>query len=147
MDGKGLTLVEMAISLAITAVLAAIVLVSFNWVDNRKLDTQARNLVSDLIWGRELAASRHHNYIVDFDIANETYSFYNGSKSAANLVRKQKLSVNLVNVTKWDHSVIKNFTFSAPNGNTNSSVLITLNQTGRSRIINVSDETGFLRME
>jgi prepilin-type N-terminal cleavage/methylation domain-containing protein len=147
MAGKGLTLVEMIIGLAVTAVLAATVLVSFNFVDGRKLDTQARNMVSDLIWGRELAASNHHDYIVDFDIANETYSFYNGSKIAARLVRQQKLSVNLVNVTNWNHNTIPDFTFYAPKGNTSSTVLITLNQTGRSRIINVSNETGFIKME
>ena len=147
MANKGLTLVEMVISLAIVVVLASTTLVSFKLVDGRKLDTQARNLVSDLIWGRELAASTHHNYLVDFDIANETYSFYNGTKSAANLVKKQKFTVDLARVTDDALNVITEFTFLAPKGNTSISALITLNQTGRSRIINVSDETGFVRME
>lgn len=146
MADKGLTLVEMVIGLAITAVLASTVLVSFNFVDGRRLDTQARNMVSDLIWGREKAASEHNNYKVDFDIATDTYSFFNGSPPT-NLVRQQRLSVDLTSVTDWNHNVITDFTFLAPKGNTSTSVLITLNQTGRSRIINVSDETGFVRME
>jgi prepilin-type N-terminal cleavage/methylation domain-containing protein len=146
MVDKALTLVEMVIGLAITAVLASTTLVSFNFVNGRRLDTQARNMVSDLVWARELAASSHNNYIVDFDIANETYSFYNGSM--ANLVRKQKLSVDLVNVTDWGHNIITQFTFSAPKGNiSGDSALITLGQSRRSRIVNVSNETGFVRME
>jgi prepilin-type N-terminal cleavage/methylation domain-containing protein len=147
MADKGLTLIEMVIGLAITAVLAATTLVSFNVVDGRRLDAQARNLVSDLNWARELAASSHHDCIVDFDIANENYSFYNGSIAAANLVRQQRLSVDLASVTDWNLNAITDFTFSAPQGDASSSVLITLNQTGRSRIINVSDQTGFVRME
>jgi Tfp pilus assembly protein FimT len=147
MADKALTLVEMVIGLAITAILVATSLVSFNFVDGRRLDTQARNMVSDLIWIRESAASRHNNYTVGFDITNETYSFFNGTAMIpANLVRRQRLTVNLASVKDWDGNAITRFTFFAPQGNASVTALINLTQAGKWRVINVSDETGFVRI-
>jgi Tfp pilus assembly protein PilE len=147
MADKAITLVEMVIGLAITAVLAATTLVSFNFVDGRRLDTQARNMVSDLSWLRELAVASHKDYTVVFDANNDSYSLYRDTVSAANLVRKQKLNVNLTVITDWQNNAITQFTFLFPKGSTTTSALITLNQTGRSRVINVGNQTGFVSME
>lgn len=147
MADKALTLVEMVIGLAITAVLASTTLVSFNFVDGRKLDTQARNMVSDLSWLRELAVASRKNYTVVFDANNDSYSLYHDTVSAANLVRKQKLNVNLTVITNWQNNAITQLTFLFPKGNTTTAAWITLNQTGRSRIINVTNQTGFVSME
>ena len=147
MSEKALTLIEMVISLAITAVLTTTTLVTLNFVGGRDLDTQARSLVSDLIWARELASSRHNNYIVVFNTTNETYSFYNGSIAPANLIRKQKFTVNLASVTDWSLNPITSVTFYFPKGNVSTPALINLNQAGRNRRVNISDTTGFIRME
>jgi prepilin-type N-terminal cleavage/methylation domain-containing protein len=147
MPEKALTLVEMVISLAITAVLTAIALVSLNFVSGRELDIQARNLVSDLTWARESVVSTHYNYTIAFDTNNETYSLYNGTVAPANLIKTQKLTVELVNVTNWTYAPKTNFIFYYPGGNASIPVLINLRQTGRSRRLNISDQTGFIRVE
>jgi prepilin-type N-terminal cleavage/methylation domain-containing protein len=147
MSKKALTLVEMVIALAITAVLASTALMTLNFADGRDLDTQSRSLVSDLIWAREMAVSNHTNYTVVFDNTNDTYSFYKGSVTPANLTRKRKFSIELVNVTNWTSSQITNFTFRFPKGNVSTAAVINLRQTGRSRRVNISDTTGFVRME
>ncbi len=147
MAEKAITLVEMVISLAITAILTTIILVSFRFVDGRQLDIQARNMLSDLIWVRELAVSIHKNYTIVFNTSGETYSFYNGSIIPANRIKLQNIPVNLSTVTDWDGNSITNFSFSFPKGNATTTVLITLRQTNRLRRLNVSDETGFIRME
>ncbi len=147
MINKAITLVEMIIGLAITAVLVATALVSLNFVDGRKLDTQARSMLSDLFWVRESAASLHNNYIISFDTTNETYSIYNGSVSPANLTRKQRLTVNLVNVTDWSNNPMSQISFSFPLGKPSDKVWINLSQSKRSRRLNISDETGFIKME
>jgi prepilin-type N-terminal cleavage/methylation domain-containing protein len=147
MAKKALTLVEMVIALAITAVLTTTTLVTLNFVDGRDLDTQSRNMVTDLIWARELAASRHNNYIVVFNTTSETCSFYNNSIAPANLIRKQKLTVNLASVTDWSLNPITSVTFYFPKGSASVSALVNLLQTGRSRRVNITDETGFIRLE
>jgi Tfp pilus assembly protein FimT len=149
MFNKALSLVEMIISLAITAVLTGTVLVSLTLVEGRKLDTQARNLLSDLSWVRETAATQHYNYTVVFDTAGDTYSIYNSSVAPANLIKSKKLMVNLVSINDWNNNPIplSRFTFFYPKGNTSDQVSITLEQNKRTRRLNISDETGFIKME
>ena len=149
MPKKAITLIELIIGLAITAMLVSVTVVSFNSMEGRKLDVEARNMLGNLIWAREIAASRHNDCTVVFDTANNRYSFYNGSISADNLVKNLSLSrgVNLDSVKKWTGSSLSQIIFYSPRGNCSSSALIALNQTNRLRRINISDETGFIKME
>lgn len=151
MPKKAMTLIELIIGLAITAVLISVTVVSFNSIEGRKLDTQARNMVGNLIWAREIAAARHNNCTVVFDTANDRYAFYSGPVSAANLVKNLSLSqgIKLDSVKNWGGTALSpsRIIFYSPRGNASSSAVITLNQTNRLRRINVSDATGFIRME
>lgn len=148
MPQKAITLVELLIGLAITVVIMSITVVSFNSMEGRKLDTQARNMVGDLIWAREIAASRHYNCTVVFNTANNWYAFYNGTVSANNLVKNQSLSRGVkLDSVKEGATSLSQIIFHSPKGDSDSSAVITLNQTNRLRRINISKETGFIRME
>jgi len=150
MPQKAITLVELLIGLAITVVIMSITVVSFNSMEGRKLDTQARNMVGDLIWAREVAASRHNDCTVVFNTANNWYAFYNGAVSTANLVKNQSLSrgVKLDSVKEGSTSLSPSqIHFHFPKGDCSNAAVITLNQTNRLRRINISEETGYIKME
>ena len=145
---KAMSLVELLIGLAITTVLMVMTVVSFNSMQGRKLDVQARNMVGDLIWAREVAASRHNNCTVVFNTANNWYAFYDGTVSAGILVKNQSLSRGVeLDSVKEGATSLSQIIFYSPRGNCSDSVVITLNQTNKLRRINISEETGFIRME
>jgi len=149
MPQKAITLVELLIGLAITVVIMSITVVSFNSMEGRKLDTQARNMVGDLIWAREVAAARHNNCTVVFNTANNGYAFYKGIVSANSLIKNQSLTrgVSLDSVEDWSGGTLNQIVFYSPKGDSSDSAVIILNQTNRLRWINISKETGFIRME
>lgn len=149
MPKKAITLIELIIGLVITAMILSVTVASFNSMTGRKLDVQARNLIGDLIWAREIAAAEHKNCTVVFNTANNWYSFYNGTVSVNNLIKNQSLSrgVNLDSVEDWGGNTINQIVFLSPKGSSDTSALIILNQTNRLRRINISEETGFIKME
>jgi Tfp pilus assembly protein FimT len=146
---KAITLIELIIGLVITTVIMSVTVASFNSMEGRKLDVQARNMVGNLIWAREIAAARHNNCTVVFNTGNNWYAFYNGTVSTDNLVKNQSLSrgVDLDSVEDWNGNTLSQIIFYSPKGNSDTSAVIILNQTNRLRRINISEETGFIRME
>jgi Tfp pilus assembly protein FimT len=146
MNRRALTLVEMIEGLVIMAIIAATILVSYGMVERRKLDTESRNLVADLTWVREMAASTHHNYTLEFNTTTDTYRVYNESVAPANLIKQKKLGVDLSSVTDFSGNTETQLTFSTPKGEAEERI-INLTQQGRFRNVRVFPGTGYAKIE
>jgi Tfp pilus assembly protein FimT len=166
MKKKSITLVELLVGIAITLVLASVVLVSFSLIERRKLEMAGREMVTDFVWARQMAVSTNERYIVTFDRAGENYSIFNETIGAANLRRFKHLEVDLVNLTHPDWS--GNSQNYAPNeirfipmtgsvtdnlnnpinfgwvANPRNFLGINLNHAGRNLAVGVFGETGFV---
>jgi Tfp pilus assembly protein FimT len=139
-ENRAFTLVEMIMGLIITTLILVTVLVAFRFTSSRALDTESRSMVADLQWVREMAVSLHRNYIVSFDTNNDSYAIYNNSIASANLIKRQAFTVDLTSVTQ------SSVTFSPPWGAADNAVSINLTDAGKSRLVNITSETGYVSL-
>jgi len=143
MKDKAISLIELVVSLAIIAIISAAVFISFSLVDRRRLETTARNLLSDLSWAREMAVARNQNYTVNFYQVNNT-SYYNITDASGNLADSARTVRPIVIAASPN-----NLTFLAHQGTVVLSPLATnvirLEQSGRRREVTVYNQTGYMK--
>lgn len=139
---KSLTLIELVIVVTIIAILTATGLVSFSIIAPRQLEAEARKIVSDLCWARQMAVATHQDYIVVFDTTNDRYIIYRDSITPANEIKRQSLEVDLVSVTPAPTQLQFNF----PSGTTQSKQ-INLNHQGKPGQIIVFGQTGYVKIQ
>lgn len=146
MKRDAITLMELLIVIAISAVIYATVLIGISSIDKKRLEVAVRNIVSDLILARQLAASQHNNYIIVFDTAGEKYTVYRGSVVSTNKTQEKTLDVDLVSVTDWGGTPQTNLQFDSHTGLTDNR-LINVTFSGKSKLINVTALTGYVKMQ
>lgn len=146
---KGFTLVELIAIIAIVAVVSGLSLASFSTLSGDRLTADARKIVSDLCWARQLAAAKHRNHIVVFDTAAENYIVYDDldNDSFADPIEEIKeqvltTGIDLVSVTPPLAQLI----FSFPFGTTQTKT-ITLSSQGRIRTVVTFANTGYVRIQ
>lgn len=137
---KVFTLIEMVVVIIIIGVASGVAIISFGTLTSKSLEGEARKIVSNLQWAREMAATRHNNYVVDFDTVNDKYQIYSQSNPARSVERSLR-KVDLVSVTPSPSRI----TFSYPSGSSQSKQ-ITLRYQGVSRQIIVYGETGYIEI-
>ncbi|MFH1507420.1 MAG: prepilin-type N-terminal cleavage/methylation domain-containing protein [Candidatus Omnitrophota bacterium] len=111
MAKKSFTLIEVITVLAIMTILTSVVVVSISSLSGLKLEAEAKKLVSDIAWARQLAMSEHSIYALNFQGAH-TYNIYstpNGRPSdftPANLMKQVVLesSLTLLAANLWIYS-------------------------------------------
>jgi len=142
------TLIEIIVVVAVIAVISATVIISFPSLVPRRLEADARKIVADIRWARQMAITRHMNYAVSFDPNRKEYSIYMtpsgalGELTAANLVKKGVLqvSLNLLSTNLWIYSPQGSFYFYGRDN-------IPLSSQGKSKQIKVFPTTGYVRIE
>ena len=152
MSLTGFTLIELIVVIAIIAIISGLGLTSFSTLSGDRLEGDARKIVNDLSWLRQMAAAGNQyipagsrqNYIAVFNTVNETYTVYQGSTIPSNLIKTQSLSpgVNLVSVLPLPAQV----TFNFPQG-TAQDKTITLTSQGKTRTVSVFSNTGYVRIQ
>lgn len=142
LEMRGFSIVEMAVVIMVIAMLTALGMISFSSVIPKRLEAEARKIVSDLCYAREMAVSKHNNYIVDFDITNEFYTVYEGSINPNNLIERQKLEIDLVSVTPLPNRIQFNYPFGIAEDKQ-----IDLNYRGKTKRITVFGNTGYVKMQ
>jgi len=137
--------------IAIIATLSALSMVSFSSLTGNRLTLDARSIAADLCWMRQMAVAKHRNQIVVFDTSSESYAIYddlnaNSAPDANEEIKRRTLSagIDLVSVLP-----LTQFSFLFPQGNASSAgtTTITLNAQGKTRTVQVFNNTGYVRVQ
>ena len=139
---KAVTLIEMIIALAIIAIVAFAITMSGGLASSQRLDCETRMLAADLRWARAMAVSKHNNYIIDFDLANEIYMVYENSVNPANLLKRQSLQVDIVSLSPAPNRI----TFNFPSGNSQAKQ-IDLSYRAKTGRITIFGQTGYVKIQ
>jgi len=94
------TLIEIIIVVAIVIVMTATLGLAFTAVSRQRIEVEAQKIVSDLVWAREMAKARRTNFIVRFNLTDNSYTIYRGSVAEVNVVKRQLLGVDLTNLDR-----------------------------------------------
>lgn len=141
-DLKGFSLIELMVVIAIIAVMAGASIVSFSSLTGSRLEADARKMVADLCWARQMAVATHQDYIVDFDLVNTKYTIYRGSIAVANEVKEQNLTATITSVLP----VPTQITFSFPSGVAQTKQ-VNLNYQGKTKQIVTFANTGYVKIQ
>ena len=165
MKNSGFTIVEMAVLVAIIALVSATIGVSISTLSPRKLESEVQKFIGDLSWAKSMAVSTRYHYLVDFNIDgdadvdnadNMTYMIYkvdpDDLTADPGVVKRRILSVDsivrLINGTGGD---LLNFTFMSPQGNLNTTisdpVTITLERSNAAANVTIRNLTGHISWE
>lgn len=136
---KGFTLIELIAVIAIVAVMSGLSLASFSTLSGDRITANARKIVSDLCWVRQLAVTTHQNYVVDFTAAN--YAIYRGSVSPSNQVKAQTLHAGITL-----SAAPSQLTFSFPQGTTQNGN-IGLSFQGKTKTVVTFANTGYAKIQ
>jgi len=146
--GAGFTLIEVIVVIIIIVVMTVISLASFSQLAPKRLSAEARKMVSDLAWVRQMAVATHNDYIIHFDTSAERYKVYRGSVSPANEVKNVLLGVDLYSVSPGTDLRFCTFSDSNPQaGKADNDFTITLKREGKQKIISVYQGTGYIKVQ
>ena len=141
--GKGLTFIELITVIGIIALVAAVLVVSFGPLSSLRLEAEALKLISELNRVRQAALSRHQNYTITFDSADDSYHV---SSESGDERRNNSLAADLTSVTDFSGSPENQLVFYYPKGIAQDRI-ISLSSSGLIRRVRVFSETGYVRIE
>lgn len=144
MKKRSFSLVEIVTVVSIIVVITSSVVVSFFIAGSKRLEAEARKIMSDACWAREAAISTHQDYYLHFNSG-----YYEVYDEGGNVVKRQNLVSTITSPsTPFD---VYFYTFSqGPSpwtGGDADSVSISLSHQGKTKTITVFSKTGFVIMQ
>lgn len=138
---KGFTVIEVLIIVIIVGLLSGIAMLSASLIFSRQLDSDARKLLADISWVREMAVSKHNSYTITINTSNESYTITDAGGIAIKPTQRLKSDITGAPST---------ITFQAPLGtitlNPAGSSLITLTHNAKQKQIRLYTETGYAKI-
>ncbi len=150
---RGITLIEIAVVLAILVTVSAATVVSFtSGLSALKLEAEARKVLADISWARQRVIATRIGHALHFDQAGKKYFIYKsltGKTSdftSSNLLNEVVLNVSLslTQANLWVYSPKGNMWLD--DGSTGRDTIPFANQ-GRTKNIKVFAETGNVKLE
>jgi len=142
MKRKNVTLIELIVVLAIISAVSGMTMLSFSIIDSRRIKSEMNSLLADISWTREMALSKHQDYIISFNISTDTYTITDSLGNQAKPARK----LSLVDITTAPNTM----TFSPPFGrislNPSSADNIILTRGSKTVNLEIFKSTGYVRL-
>lgn len=159
---RGVTLIELAVVMAIIAIMGLFLTPAIGeWLDTYRIRQAARDIVSTLQLAKMRAISTRHEYRVIFDVDNNTYKTNKGNSASGSTswglddgvqpgdeIRNVPKNVDIVaDASPFGFGSTAGFVEFNPNSTaTNSSIYLTNTKGKRYRVI-VFSSTGRIRMK
>lgn len=131
---KGLTLIELVISLSIIVIISSFIMSSFSFAERRQLHNYAVGLQADIRYAQNMAMQEGTRYSILFLVQNNTYILRRIEKGTYRTVKQVTFeNVDIVGVTAVNNTI--SFT---PRGTTGNPSTIILNSDNYGVILTVS---------
>ena len=138
----GFTVVEIIIVVAIMSTLSGIAILSISLIFSRQLDGDARKLLADIYWTREMTASKHTDYIFSINTSDKSYTVTDSGGNTIRTTQRLKSDITAAPAT---------ITFQAPFAtaalNPAGASLITLRNNTKQKSIRLYTETGYAKIQ
>ncbi len=151
MGRRGVTLIEVLVSMSISAILVGVTMVSMTMLGRQRLTMEATTLSSDISWTKQSAITQHYAYFIDFDLGGESYSVYKDdgddsfNSGSDTLIKERQLSVDLFCFQDLDGVDLTptRVMFARFTGKADRDVYIELRHGGGVREISIFSDTGY----
>ncbi|RLI02082.1 hypothetical protein DRO38_04360 [Candidatus Bathyarchaeota archaeon] len=142
-----MTVVEMVAVIFIIAIVSAVIIMSYGNITTRGVEADARKIVADLCWMRQLAVAKHSNYCIRFN--TNYYEIYSNSCGMpSNLLKRGNLSAILVSPSPpFDLTFNSIYGTAFSSVSVNGILSITLTRDNRTKVVQIFENTGYVKMQ
>jgi len=143
MNNRGMTLMELVVTIGVLAIMAAIALpASSGWRENVRYKEAAREVVSVLRRGRSVAVQQNQNTTVTIDLSNGKYTLA-GEETV--FPESVKVEAKATSGDAWQQSGSFSITF-RPQGTASGTIFVRINEDNNLQVQVDSTATGLAHM-
>lgn len=139
---KGVTLVELLITLAIISIISSIVLPKTNIVCKYKEKAELREFKNDIVYARNMAICKSKKYFVRINFKENYYLIYTVKGVTKEYIKKKELSSGLTFKRPLDNSEKVEISFNSTGAPSNARTICLVSRYGDIYSVAVTPATG-----